>query len=284
MTAHHLLLVPAVLLLCAGCPGTAYPTTPHTDPERLISLQRGSRHYVEAIRAEARVEQWGQDGRIRGTVLMFVQRPERVRFDAMTQMGPAAILTSDGERFALTDLRENRYLMGPTCPENIARLLGIPLSGEEVTRFLLGGTPVIDAVDREVGPSDDGNYLVTLRSADGLRQEIEIGVRNADREKPPAEQRLRLLRSELFDDGGTVWRTTFDEYRVVEDPNSEQGMGVAMPYEVRFEHPREEADTTVRFEDIDLNVEVPAEAFAQSPRPGLPAEEVLCDAPMGPAE
>lgn len=270
----------AALVLCAGCPGKPCPTIPHTDPERALSMQRGSRHHVRAIRAEARVEQWGQDGRIRGTVLMFVQRPESVRFDAMTQMGPAAILTSDGSRFALTDMRENRYLTGPTCPQNIALLLGIPLSGEDVTRFLLGGTPRIDAVEQDIVCTGDGTYLVTLRSADGHRQEIEIDVRDADRDKPPEEQRLRLLRSELFDARGTVWRTTFDDYRVVADPDSEEGLGVAMPWSVRFEHPREEADTTVRFEDIDLNVQVPAEAFDQSPRPGLPAEEVLCDAPV----
>lgn len=272
-----ILAVGAVLVL-AGCP-TPCPTTPHTEAQRLLSFQRGSRSYVRSIRAEARVEQWGEEGRIKGTVMMFVQRPERVRFDAMTQMGPAAILTSDGEVFALTDLRENRFLTGPTCPENIARLLGIPLSGEQVTQLMLGGTPLIDAADRSVECTGEGSYLVTLRG-EGLRQEIEIDVRQADRDAPPEEQRLRLVRSQVFDGSGTVWKATFDDWRVIPDPGSEQGYGVAMPYQVRFEHPREDADTTVRFEDIDLNVQVPEDAFAQTARPGLPAEQVLCDQPM----
>lgn len=275
-------VAPAVLIL-GGCP-TPCPTIPHTDPERALGFQAGSRQYVSAIRAEARVEQWGRDGRIRGTVLMFVQRPERVRFDAMTQMGPAAILTSDGEIFALTDLRENRFLTGPACPGNIARLLGIPLSGEEVTRLMLGGTPRIDYASADMECTGDGTYLITLAGEGGVRQEIELDVRDADRDEPPEGQRLRLVRSQVFDERGTVWKATFDDWRVIPDPRSEEGYGIAMPYEIRFEHPRENADTTVRYEDIDLNVEVPADAFGQSPRPGLPVERVLCDEPPRVAE
>ncbi len=275
VTALRLLPL-ALIALLSGCP-TPCPTTPHTDPERLLSFQRGSRHYVRAIRAEARVEQWGERGRIRGTVLMFVQRPESVRFDAMTQMGPAAILTSDGETFALTDLRENRFLTGPTCPENIARLLGIPLSGEEVTQLMLGGTPRVPHTESTLECTGDGTYLVTLRGEGELRQEIEIAVREADIEAPPEQQHLRLVRSQVFDARGTVWKATFDDYRVLADPESDEGFGVAMPFEVRFEHPRENADTTVRFEEIDVNVDVPAAAFQQAPRPGLPVEHVPCD-------
>jgi hypothetical protein len=191
-------------------------------------------------------------------------------------MGPASILTSDGAEFALTDLRENRYLTGPTCPENIARLLGIPMSGEQVTLFLLGSTPRLEGAEQSIECTGDGTYLITLRRG-AERQEIELSVREADREAPAEQQRLRLARSELFDGEGTVWRATFDDWRVIPDPASAEGMGIAMPYEVRFEHPRENADTTVRFEQIDLNVEVPDEAFHQEPRPGLPVEQVPCN-------
>ena len=263
-------------LFVAGCPSNC-PTIPIEDPGQALRLHQGSRSHVRAIRAEARVEQWGREGRVRGTVLMFVERPESVRFDAMTQMGPALILTSDGAEFALTDLRENRYLTGPTCPENIGRLLGIPMSGEQVTQFLLGSTPRIEATEQSIECTGDGTYLITLQGQGGERQEIEVAVREADLDAPPEQQRLRLVRSELFDSEGTVWRATFDDWRVVPDPGSADGMGVAMPYEVRFEHPRENADTTVNLEQIDLNVEIPAGAFQQESRPGLPVEQAPCN-------
>jgi hypothetical protein len=198
----------------------------------------------------------------------------------MTQFGPAVILTSDGERFALTDLRENRYLAGPTCPSNIARLLGIPMSGRDLMLFLLGDSPRIEAASSEIVCTGNGKYLVTLRANDGARQELELEVRRWDLEHdaPPEEQRMRLLRSEVFDAAGaTVWRATFSDYRVIRDPRSADGLGVAMPFSVRFEHPAEQADTTVRFRELDLNVSVPEDAFTQTPRPGIPAEEVSCE-------
>jgi len=272
------LLASLLAVLLGGCPGKPCPTIPHPNADSAVAAHRSMRGHAHVIRAEARVEQWGQDGRIRGTVLMFVRRPESVRFDAMTQFGPAAILTSDGEDFALLDLREDRYLTGPTCPANIARLLGIPMSGEEVTLLLLGDTPRIEATGREIECTGDGTYLVTLHGAGDRKQEIELDIRDADREAPPGEQRLRLVRSEVFDgEGDTVWRATFDDHRVIRDPLSDSGMGVAMPFSIRFEHPAENADTTVNFEDVDLNVEVPEGAFSQQPRPGIAVDQVLCD-------
>ena len=268
----------AAALALFAC-GPPCPTIRHDDAERALRYHRSMRAPALSVRAEARVEQWGREGRIRGTVMMFLQRPDRVRFDAMTQFGPAAILTSDGREFALTDLRENRYLTGPTCPENIARLLGIPLSGEDVARILLGDTPRIEATEREIS-CRRGEYRISLRAVDGTRQEIVLATREADREQPLLGQRLRLRRSEVFGPSGErQWRATYDDYRVIEDPRSEERprLGVAMPFVVRFEDFRQRADTTVRFKTIDLNVDVPAEAFRQEPRPGIETEMVLCE-------
>jgi len=278
------LLIPLLVIsaaLLAGCPGASCPRLQHTDPIQALDAHRSTRSHARALRAEARVEQWGAEGRIRGTVMMFVERPESVRFDAMTQFGPAVILTSDGERFALTDLRENRYLEGPSCPSNIARLLGIPMSGEDVTLFLLGDSPRLETDNRGISCTSDGTYLVTFHGEGGRRQEIELKVRpwDVEQDAPPSEQRLRMLRSEMFAaDGSTEWRATYEDWAVIVDPDSGvEGMGVALPGMVRFEHPGQDADTTVRFQEVDINVTVPPNAFQQSPRPGIPAEEVSCD-------
>ena len=128
--------------------------------------------------------QWGDRGRIRGTVLMFLERPNRVRFDVMTQLGPAAVLTSDGDTFQLSDLREGAFLHGPTCPENIARLLGISVDAENVLRVLdSSGSPLAGAkvalyraVSREGYVEkliDDEPDVVNLTDAAG---EVALGM------------------------------------------------------------------------------------------------------------
>ena len=127
-----------------------------------------ARPLSRVVRAEARVDTRGREGRIRGTVMMFLERPDRVRFDVLTQFGAAAVLTSDGEQFQLADLRENRFLQGPTCPSNIARLLGVSLEGAEVARFLMGDTPRLSPAEQTLTCEGDG-YTVTLVAPDGRR-------------------------------------------------------------------------------------------------------------------
>ena len=105
-----------------------------------------------------------------------------------------------------------------------------------------------------------------------------IVMRDGDESAPPDEQRMRLRRSEVFAaDGSREWRVTYDDYRFVADPRDADGRGVMMPFVVRFEDPRSGADTRVRFSEVDLNVEVPGDAFTQTPAPGLTRQRVGCD-------
>ena len=264
----------AMLALLAGCASVPKPAHPFTSARDALTLYRLTRAEVIAMRAEARVDQRGDEGRIKGTVLMFVMRPGRVRFDAMTQFGPAAILTSDGERFAYSDLRKQRFLTGETCPNNIARLLNVPMTVEQTTELLLGGTPVLSGSRAAIGWHPDGYYHVKLRTDAGQRQELDFGIGERDRELPPERQALRLLRSEVFDASGkTVWRIQYDEYR----PVARGTYKVAMPFLVHVEQPSAGRDTLIRFKEITLDPGIPVGAFEQTPRGGMEIEEASCE-------
>jgi hypothetical protein len=252
-------------------PAPAYPIA---DARVALEREAATSADVHAIRAEARVDQRGREGRVRGTVLMFVERGERVRFDVMTQFGPVAILTGDRERFAYADFREKRYLTGATCPQNIARLLGVPLSVEEASRFLVGSTPLIAATRKEVVWDNDGFYRVTLSAADGQRQVLHLGVYDADRKLPAAQQRLYLRSSELHGaNGRTLWRVSYAEHVPVVAGSGK----VLVPMRVHVERPDADTDTLIKFKDIKLNPSIPEGAFTQAPRPGMTTEEASCD-------
>jgi hypothetical protein len=263
-----------VSVLLVGCASVPKPAQPFTSAGEALTLHALMRSQLHAIRAEARVDQRGDQGRIKGTVLMYVLRPGLVRFDAMTQFGPAAILTSDGQRFAYADLRNHRFLEGATCPYNIARLLNVPLSVEQTTELLLGGTPVLPGSMAAIGWHPDGYYHVRLRAPDGKRQEVDLGIGEGDSDKPPSRQRLRLLRSEVYDaKGNTIWRLTYDDYR----PIARGTYRVTMPFLVRVEQPTAGRDTLIRFKEVALDPDVPASAFSQQPRPGMDVEEATCE-------
>jgi hypothetical protein len=258
-------------VLVWGCAGVGRPREPYTDAVRALRAQAAPRAELRALRAEARVDQRGEKGRVRGTVLMMVERSRRLRFDAMTQFGPVAILTADRERFQFTDLREHRYVTGATCPRNIARMVGIPMTVEQVTTMLLGGTFVLDHVEAKISWDDDGYYRVVLRAATGARQEMDLSVSDDDLARPPEKQRLVLRRSELFaPDGASEWRASYDDYERIEGR-------VELPMEVRVEQRASGTDTLLRFKEITLDPELPDAAFKQVPRAGLVQEEAPCE-------
>lgn len=257
-----------------GCGSAACPRVRFTDPGAALESHRRAQPAVDVMRAEARVDRRDGEGRIRGTVLMFLESPDRVRFDAMTQLGPAAILTSDGSTFALTDLRENRFYVGAACPSNIERLVGIPLSGADLMLLLTGRAPRIEAVRSEVA-CEGGAYHVVLHGSDGRTQHIVLEVAREDLESPPESQRMQLTESRIeLPDGSLEWRVRYEDYRAVAGPGD--GPATRMPFRVRFEHPSRGIDTLVRFESIELGGTPPPDAFVQTPRPGLSTETVEC--------
>lgn len=262
-------------LAFAGCAPGICPLTRFSDPTRALESYRSMRSYLDVMRAEARVDHREGSGRIRGTVFILLERPDRVRFDAMTQLGPAAVLTSNGEQFALTDLREDHFYTGPTCPSNIARLLGLEMSGEEIAKVLTGEVALLDG--EPAIECDGGRYIIEIASGDE-RQRLELEVRQSDVEESPELQRMRLRKSERWTAGRLMWRIRWDDYRFVADPRSESTprMGIAMPHRIQVEQPSAGLDTLIHFESIQMNREPPSDAFSQHPRAGLAVERVEC--------
>lgn len=277
-------VAPALLLglsLAAGCRLPPAPTLPIDRPERALALHASLRSSLRTVQADARVEQRGRTGRIRGTVWAILELPDHLRFDVITQLGPVATLTSDGSRFSLLDQRDGRFLDGPTCSANVARFLGVALEAQEVATLLIGGVPV-DGIgpDATLTPIR-GGYDLRIPSPRGETR-VRFALRRGDEHAPPEQQYLRLAELELFmPDGSPRLRIRYDDYRVVVDPDdlAEPQHGIAMPFVVRIEDLANDAELTVRFTALSLNVEVVPDAFSQEPPGGMVVERAECDSP-----
>lgn len=273
---RSVLAIGLAAFLLLGCGRPPRPTLPIESPDRALELLASMRRTLFGLQAEARVEQRGAEGRIRGTVLLMVVSPARVRFDVLTQFGPAATLTSDGETFELLDQREGRFLEGPACPSNIARFLGVALAPADVTRLLLGDAPIIEGGTREI-ETIRGGYIVTIYGEDRI-QEVEIHIRRGDEDAPPEAQFLRLARTEIFDaDARPLVRAVFEDHRIVPDPDDPDGRGVAIPFRVTFDDFVRDSTTTVRMKEVELDVEVPDDAFSQERPEGMPSSYAPCE-------
>jgi hypothetical protein len=255
-----------------GCATTLKcPAQLLTDPAKVLATQQARSATLRTLRAEAKVDQRGKEGRIKGRVMMFVERPDRVRFDAVTQFGPALTLTSDGERFALSDFKSNRYLTGPACEQNIARMIGGALSGRDVASVMMGESPLIEASSESM-VCQGGSYVVSRKASDGGRQELELKIHEDDLKQAPEQQRLQLVRASFWDASGKqLYRVRYEDYRPSAPGKLE------LPHTVRIDDYVNDADALLRFSSIDVDVNVPPDAFAQEPRSGLTVEEIACE-------
>lgn len=262
--------IAAVLALSGACGGATCPQQRITDPAAALRAQHADRPAIRSLRAEAKIDQRGKQGRIKGRIMMFVERPDRVRFDAMTQFGPALILTSDGQTFALTDFKESRYTTGPACAKNLAKVVGVALSSADVASVLLGEPPLIAARSESLSCSSDGLYVLVREGTDGSREELAFSVREADLKLPPAQQHLYLAAATIWNAAGKkLFRVRYEDYRKVG--------ATELPHTVRIDDFENDADALLRLEEVAVDVEVPGGAFAQTPRVGLKIEELACD-------
>lgn len=259
-----------LLALLSACGGARCPVQRITDPKAALAAERARRSPIRSMRAEAKIDQRGKEGRIKGRIMMFVERPDRVRFDAMTQFGPALILTSDGQNFALSDFKDNRYMTGPACARNIKRVVGVALSSSEVAGTLLGEPPLIAARSEGLTCGSNGLYVLEQQGTDGGREVLELRAHEEDLQKPPEAQRLYLVSATLWSPAGTkLFRVRYEDYQKVG--------ATELPHTVRIDDFESDADAVLRMTDVAIDVDVPEGAFSQTPRAGLAIEEVSCE-------
>jgi hypothetical protein len=254
-------LVSLVLALALGaCGGVPRPRDAIRDATEMMRLLGQIRGQARSLRARGKADHFGPDGRVRGTVYIFVEADGRLRFEALTPLDtPAATLASDGTTFTLLDARERTWYTGPARPCNIARLLQIPMEGRDVAAILLGGTPIIAHDRSRLEWDDDGFYALTLERG-AVRQRIEIA---------PDRRRLDVLRSVVRDDRGVVWELEHEDHARIS--------GVPFPKKIHFVNAREDADVLVQYQDVDLNPELPPDAWSVAAPEGMPQRRVQCD-------
>ena len=184
-------------------------------PDLLADLQQ-RRAAVWSFRITGRVDHFGEEHRVQGKLFLFAEQPGRLRVDLLSPFGSTlSLLTVDGERFALSDVREGRYLEGPAAPCNIARLIRVPLPPDQVIRALIGDPPLIEGT-AEVRWQPDGYYRVEI--VDGARRQV-LDV-------DPDEALLPVRRARLFDADELVFDMRYERWRRVGD------RGIGVPHEV----------------------------------------------------
>lgn len=247
----------AVLLV--GCHPASGPRSADLgdlpEPAALLASLRRQADGRTNLRALGRVTARGPDGRIRLRAVLVAERPGRFRFETLTPFEqPIDVMTSDGAR--LWFLHEGRLYEGEATPDNVARLLPLPMTPPEVVETLLGGVPVSGRFEPvRVEPTDDGWWL-RLEGPGGEQGRLLI-----------EPSRLRVLEARLSDSAGKpLTRVEFDRFA----PGTDGGPSVATSIEVRI--PPRELEVRIRFTDVETGVDLPSGLFVIDPPPGVRPE------------
>lgn len=254
-----LCLCAAVLL--ASCGPVPPPKNAYSSGPDLIADMTALREEARTLRASGRVDHFGEEHRVQGKVFVFTQLPSRLRVDLLSPFGNTlSVLTVDEGRFAMSDLKEGRYMEGPAEPCNIARLIRIPLPAEDVVRILVGHTPLIEG-ESVVEWNREGYYEVTV--VDGARKQVlRVG---------PSKDVLPLLRSTLEEDGEVVLDIELARWSRAGEHQ--------VPREIRIEMPHHKVDLLLRYDDdgVETDVDLPRDAWKQVFPAGVEVESVTCD-------
>lgn len=170
-------LLAAALCALAACAPRTPPPDLSLDPAALLAQVEAAGAAVTRVQGPARLRVEAPGAR--GSVPAFVaaERPDRLHVEALDFFGnPAATLVAAGGRLAIYDARARTFYVGAATPENVARMVPLPLSPERLVAILCG-TPALAGAPASAEP---GRGYVSLELRDGSRTtSLRVGPRAA---------------------------------------------------------------------------------------------------------
>jgi hypothetical protein len=282
-------------LAFSGCarPIAPPPSAP-PNADAVLARMRATYECGHAVQAGAKIDHFGEHGRVRGELLLFAARPARLRMDVVSPFGVTlATLTTNGGRFALADLRDKRFYVGPASACNIARLTAVPVPGYVLVDLLRGEAPVLKhgAQDATMVWNPAGYYALTIPSSREAREEIHLAPRPEDWTLPWDRQRMRVLDVRVEQQGYVLYHAEMGGHAGAptagprEDPDnleppvppSGPRCDAEIPRKIRLEIPNPTTDVRFQYEQLFWNPPLPEGTFEQLPPAGMSAEEVLCN-------
>jgi hypothetical protein len=287
-------LAACAALASAAC-GTPPPASQVPSARAAIDRLNATQDCGIGIHASAKIDHFGEQGRVRGDLLAFAFWPARLRMDLIGPMnvGIVATLASDGQRFSLSDLREKRFFYGPAKACNIARLTTVPMPGHVLVSLLRGEAPVLKHEDAQatVAWSKKGYYVLRIAGTRDAEEEIHIAPHPDDFGRPWQEQRMRLVDVEVRQQGVVLYHAALSDHRPapmakprvdpdgIDPPIPPSGpvCQAELPRKIHVEVPGKDEDVQFRYEDVTWNPPITEGLFTQPTRPGLEVVRVTCD-------
>jgi hypothetical protein len=279
------------LLLGLSCHRAAPPSR-IPSPRQAIDRMRASVECSRGLTGEGTFDYFGDEGRIRAKSLYVVARPKRLRFDVINPMGGViSTLTSDGQSFAYSDLRQKQFLEGPADECNLEQALRVPVPPEALGELLTGQAPIlVHQAEQARLAWDAGAYVLDIDSEHAAAERVRLVPRDEDWERPWQEQRLRVLEVRVSQQGLVLYEARLDDHRAAHTaeprvdpdgleatiPPSGPSCDAEIPRKVRFIVPGAGRDIVFVQGDVRHNPPLTAGLFRQVPAGGMHVRRSSC--------
>ncbi len=251
----------AAALALSACHPRTPPPDLSLDPAALLEQVRAAQARVTTVRGEARLKVEARE--LSGTVpaLVAAAKPDRVYVQTLDFFGgTVSVLASASGTLSLYDARARVLYRGAATPENLMRLVPLPLSPAELAQILCGSAPLVagDPVRADPGPGyvtleiDGRDRVQQLRIGRGaavLRSKIEMAV--------PGARGAYALRFDSFDESS----------------------GNRFPGEVSLSSEDPRVRMSLTWTDVEPNAAVDAAMFSPSVPRGARVVDLLEAAP-----
>ena len=240
------------ILFIFGCGGQhPKPTQFDADPAPFIKRVNERNDAIASLTAELTVELWRGAERLRFTQMVAVDHQKRLRIDALSPMGsPISTLVSDGGRLMLYAVSQKRFFIGESSPENLGRLLPVPLDPSELSMLIRGAIPMIEARSKRLEwNAKDGHYSLILEGEKG-REIIGFDPKSYD-----------VIRIERWIEDALRYAVRFADY--------EGAPNLRVPQRIRLEVPDGKIEVDMTVKNHQVNPDLPLEAFQLKPPRGV---------------
>ncbi len=241
------LLAAALLGAAAGC-RTLQPLVPldpgDPRPGALLASLEARAAERRGLRGVARVALDGRGGSSRSSQVLVLERPARLRVEILGLLNQAlAVLVTDGAVYDFFRVEDRARESGPVRPGLLWEWAGIALTPAQAVDLLLGAPAPAPGLAVSALGRGDGDVQVDLRAAGGaLSQRYEFD----------AAGRLRGAAA-FAGDAEPLWEARYDGY-------AEVG-GSAFAHEISLRFPALGTRAEVRFRSVELNPDLPPDAF-----------------------
>ena len=281
-------LLATLSLACASPP----PASQFPNAQAAIDRMRATTSCSRALTSDAKIDYFGEAGRIRGSLLYVVAVPDKLRLDVVSPFGATvSTLTSDGHDFALFDLRQKQFLRGPANACNLGRFTHVPVPPAALVQLLRGEAPVLVHAPAAASIAwESGEYVLRIQSTRDASEEIHLQPLAQDYALPFSAQRVRVTEVRVAQQGIELYRAQLVGHRPAKmsgprlDPDgldppvppSGPNCQSEVPGRLRLQVPDGDQDVILENVDVSHNPPLAAQVFQQSAPGGVDVRYSPC--------